>query len=601
LQSRTKNDIIETIFNKGIKGNVMAYISNEEINEIRSRANIVDIISGYLQVSSKGKNYVALCPFHNDHSPSLIISPEKQIFNCFTCRTGGNVFSFVMKYENVSFAEAVSIVAKKVGFNLKNDVFVKSENKYSKDYEIYEYAMKYYLNNINTTDGSKAREYLLKRGINETIIKEFKLGYSGSSKDTFYKLATNKGWDIETLNKLGLINKVNENVYDTFINRVVIPIENLKGEVVGFTGRIFNGEDNTAKYLNTKETEIFKKSSLLFNYHNAKNYIRDRKSVIVVEGNMDAIKMSAKGFKNVVALMGVALSNEQIDILKRLKVPVILMLDNDNAGEDATIKNGESLINSGVDTKVIRLSGAKDPDEYLEKFGIDAMQNNIDKAIKYIDFKIECLKKDKDLSNMEDLITYVKEVINSINGEDDLTKEIILSKISKDYAIDIDILKSNLKTEVKKDAKKEETQEVRDKKLTKYQKASHKVLYYMLMDSKYINLYKNTLGYFKERIERVLASEIVYYESNNGNIDVADFTTTIMGSEDEYEFLQIILSENGNTSVSDEEFNSCVKAILDIYKKDEIIKVKGLIASELDQTKKEELVKKLIDLKRKCE
>ena len=579
----------------------MAYISNEEINEIRSRANIVDIISGYLQVSSKGKNYVALCPFHNDHSPSLIISPQKQIFNCFTCRTGGNVFSFVMKYENVSFAEAVSIVAKKVGFNLKNDVFVKSENKYSKDYEIYEYAMKYYLNNINTTDGSKAREYLLKRGINETIIKEFKLGYSGSSKDTFYKLATNKGWDIETLNKLGLINKVNENVYDTFINRVVIPIENLKGEVVGFTGRIFNGEDNTAKYLNTKETEIFKKSSLLFNYHNAKNYIRDRKSVIVVEGNMDAIKMSAKGFKNVVALMGVALSNEQIDILKRLKVPVILMLDNDNAGEEATIKNGESLINSGVDTKVVRLSGAKDPDEYLEKFGIDAMQNNIDKAIKYIDFKIECLKKDKDLSNMEDLITYVKEVINSINGEDDLTKEIILSKISKDYAIDIDILKSNLKTEVKKDAKKEETQEVRDKKITKYQKASHKVLYYMLMDSKYINLYKNTLGYFKERIERVLASEIVYYESNNGNIDVADFTTTIMGSEDEYEFLQIILSENGNTSVSDEEFNSCVKAILDIYKKDEIIKVKGLIASELDQTKKEELVKKLIDLKRKCE
>lgn len=579
----------------------MAYISNEEINEIRSRANIVDIISGYLQVSSKGKNYVALCPFHNDHSPSLIISPEKQIFNCFTCRTGGNVFSFVMKYENVSFAEAVSIVAKKVGFNLKNDVFVKSENKYSKDYEIYEYAMKYYLNNINTTDGSKARDYLLKRGINETIIKEFKLGYSGSSKDTFYKLATNKGWDIETLNKLGLINKVNENVYDTFINRIVIPIENLKGEVVGFTGRIFNGEDNTAKYLNTKETEIFKKSNLLFNYHNAKNYIRDRKSVIVVEGNMDAIKMSAKGFKNVVALMGVALSNEQIDILKRLKVPVILMLDNDNAGEEATIKNGESLINSGVDTKVVRLSGAKDPDEYLEKFGIDAMQNNIDKAIKYIDFKIECLKKDKDLSNMEDLITYVKEVINSINGEDDLTKEIILSKISKDYAIDIDILKSNLKTEVKKDVKKEEVVDVRDKKITKYQKASHKVLYYMLMDSKYINLYKNTLGYFKERIERVLASEIVYYESNNGNIDVADFTTTIMGSEDEYEFLQIILSENGNTSVSDEEFNSCVKAILDIYKKDEIIKVKGLIASELDQTKKEELVKKLIDLKRKCE
>lgn len=156
---------------------------------------------------------------------------------------------------------------------------------------------------------------------------------------------------------------------------------------------------------------------------------------------MDAIKLSAKGFKNVVALMGVALSIEQIDILKRLKVPVILMLDNDNAGEDATVKDGENLVNSGIDTRVVRLSGAKDPDEYLEKFGIDAMQNNIENAIKYIDFKIEYLKKNKNLNNVEDIVTYVKEVIGSLNNQDDLTKELILSKISKDYAIDVDILK----------------------------------------------------------------------------------------------------------------------------------------------------------------
>ena len=459
----------------------MAYIKDEEINEIRSRANIVDIISSYLQVSQKGKNYVSLCPFHNDHSPSLIISPEKQIFNCFTCRTGGNVFSFVMKYENVSFLEAIKIVAKKIGYDLKiKDLPQNTDIKNKLDYEIYDYAMKYYLNNINTIDGTKAREYLQKRGITESIIKEFKLGYSGASKDTFYQLATKKGWDIDTLDKLGLINKVNENIYDTFINRIVIPIENLKGEVVGFTGRIFNGEDNTAKYLNTKETEIFKKSSLLFNYHNAKNYIRERRSVIVVEGNMDAIKLSAKGFKNVVALMGVALSIEQIDILKRLKVPVILMLDNDNAGEDATVKNGETLINSGIDTRVVRLSEAKDPDEYLEKFGIDAMQNNIDNAIKYIDFKIEYLKKNKNLNNVEDIVTYVKEVIGSLNNQDDLTKELILSKISKDYAIDVDILKKNIKEEPKET--KVVKNNVEEIKLSKYQKARHKVLYYMLMD-----------------------------------------------------------------------------------------------------------------------
>lgn len=314
---------------------------------------------------------------------------------------------------------------------------------------------------------------------------------------------------------------------------------------------------------------------------------------------MDAIKLSAKGFKNVVALMGVALSIEQIDILKRLKVPVILMLDNDNAGEDATVKNGETLVNSGIDTRVVRLSGAKDPDEYLEKFGIEAMQNNIENAIKYIDFKIEYLKKNKNLNNVEDIVTYVKEVIGSLNNQDDLTKELILSKISKDYAIDVDILKKNIKEEPKET--KVVKKNVEEIKLSKYQKASHKVLYYMLMDEKYINLYKNTLGYFKERNERILASEIVYYKNSVGNINIADFTTYLMNKEEEYRFLEIILSENGNTSINDEEFDTCVKVILDLYKKDEILKIKELISSEIDQTRKEELIKKFTDLKRKCE
>ena len=432
-----KSGIIGTIFNKGIKGNVMAYIKDEEINEIRSRANIVDIISGYLQVSQKGKNYVSLCPFHNDHSPSLIISPEKQIFNCFTCRTGGNVFSFVMKYENVSFLEAIKIVAQKIGYDLKiKDLSTNIDSKNKIDYEIYDYAMKYYLNNINTIDGTKAREYLQKRGITESIIKEFKLGYSGASKDTFYQLAIKKGWNIDTLDKLGLINKVNENIYDTFINRIVIPIENLKGEVVGFTGRIFNGEDNTAKYLNTKETEIFKKSALLFNYHNAKNFIRERRSVIVVEGNMDAIKLSAKGFKNVVALMGVALSIEQIDILKRLKVPVILMLDNDNAGEDATVKDGENLVNSGIDTRVVRLSGAKDPDEYIVKFGEGRFRLAMDNAISLVEFTVKNLKKDLNLDNTSDKIKFLNEIAKILSKvENTMEREIYIEKIAKGYNI----------------------------------------------------------------------------------------------------------------------------------------------------------------------
>lgn len=209
------------------------------------------------------------------------------------------------------------------------------------------------------------------------------------------------------------------------------------------------------------------------------------------------------------------------------------MLDNDNAGEDATVKDGENLVNSGIDTRVVRLSGAKDPDEYLEKFGIEAMQNNIENAIKYIDFKIEYLKKNKNLNNVEDIVTYVKEVIGSLNNQDDLTKELILSKISKDYAIDVDILKKYKRRAQRNKSGKKNVEEI---KLSKYQKASHKVLYYMLMDEKYINLYKNTLGYFKERNERILASEIVYYKNSVGNINIADFTTYLMNKEEEYRF-----------------------------------------------------------------
>jgi len=575
----------------------MAYIKDEEINDIRSHADIVDIISEYLPVTQKGKNFVAVCPFHDDHSPSLVISRERQIFNCFTCRTGGNVFSFIMKYENVGFLEAVKTVADKIGYNLKLDNFVDfSDSKYKEDYEIMDFASKYYMNNIMTSSGESARKYLADRGITEDIIKEFNIGLAGTSPDTLYKLSTNKGWDIDKLNDLGLINKVGINVYDTFTNRVMIPIENLKGQVVGFTGRIFNGEVDTAKYINTKETNIFKKSHILFNYHNARNYIREAKEVIVVEGNMDAIKLSASGIKNVIALMGVALSREQMDTLKKLKVPVILMLDNDNAGLDATVKNGESMISYGIDTKVVRLSGAKDPDEYIRANGVEALKENIKHAVKYIDFKLEYLKRNKNLDNMEDIISYVKEVINSLNNQDDLTKELVISKISKDYAVDAEILKKGI-TSVPKFEEKEIVRE-NPTKLSKYQKASHKVLYYMLMDNKFISIYKNKLGYLKERMERVLASEIVYYSSNNGGIDIADFTTYIMNNPECFTFLETILGENSNTEIDDKEFDLCIDAILKIYKNDEIEELKVKIKNEMDVNKKLELMTKLTEIKK---
>ena len=579
----------------------MAYIKDEELNAIREQADIVDIISDYLSLKQRGKNFLAVCPFHDDHSPSLVVSRERQMFNCFTCRTGGNVFTFIMKYENVSFVEAVKIVADKIGYNLNISDYTDYTTANKEDYDIMEFAKKFYLNNIFTEKGIAARKYLQDRGIDESIIREFNIGLSLDGKDTLYKLLNNKKYNSDKIVDLGLINKVGLDIYDTFSNRIMIPIEDLKGQVVGFTGRIYNGEKDTAKYMNTKETEIFKKGHILFNYHNARPNIREEKCVIVVEGNMDAIKLSASGIKNVVALMGVALSKEQIDVLKKLKVPIILMLDNDQAGLDATVKNGDELQKYNLDIRVVRLTDAKDPDEYIRLKGVDALKDNIKHAIKYIDFKLEYLKNNKNLNNMEDLILYVREVISSLNSTDDLTKELVISKISKDYEIDAEILKQELNNSVPEketNTKSPEAPRAPKPKPSKYKNAASKILFSMMCDPTYISIYKNRLGYFKEKKERMLASEIVYYNTVHNNINIADFLTFLIPQEELYNYVNEIISENNYTVVSLEEFNSCVDVVLKILKKDEIETLKNKIKQELDVNKKVELIAKLTELKK---
>lgn len=577
----------------------MAYLKEEEIQSIRQSADIVDIVSSYVSLSPKGKNFVGICPFHDDHSPSMVVSPDRQIFNCFTCRTGGNVFAFVMKYENVGFLEAVKIICEKIGYNLKLDNYATDfSSKYKNEYEIMEFAKKYFVNNMNTAKAVDAKKYLSGRGINESIIKEFNIGLALDEKDTLYRLLSNKKYELDTIDGLGLINKYGIDVYDSFQNRIMIPIEDLKGQVVGFTGRIFHGED-TAKYINTKETIIFKKGSILFNYHNAKNEIRNSKKVIVVEGNMDAITVSAHGIKNVVALMGVALSSEQIDTLRKLKVPVVLSLDNDNAGVDATIKLGEQLMQHGVDAYVIRYSGAKDPDEYIRKFGADAYLENINHAMKYIDFKLEFLKENKNLDQMEDLISYVKQVISSLKSADDLTKELVISKISKDYEVDVGVLKKELEGQsvnVKKEVKQEKTKEKKIK--GRYEIAASKVLFAMMNDSKYIAIYKKRLGFFKEKKERILAAEIVYYNNEHGSINLADFTSYLMESEDVFQSALEIIGENATLDVDDAAFSQYIDAILQEYKKDEIKELKMQIKNTTDINKKVELIEKLRDMKK---
>ena len=399
-------------------------MNNDLVNEIRSKLDIVNVISSYISLEKKGRNYFGLCPFHDDHSPSLSVSPEKQIYKCFVCGESGNVFNFVMNYEHISFNEALQMLAKDAGVEV--NVNIKRDNRYDKFYNIMDLANNYYQNNLNSTKGAKARKYLEDRKLTPETIKEFGIGLSLNKHDELTNLLISKGNSLEELNDIDLSNTNR----DTFIDRIMFPLHNANGKVIGFSGRIYNGEDLN-KYQNTKETPIFKKRENLFNYHRAKEDIRKSKSVIVMEGFMAVIRAYTVGIKNCIATMGTALTSEQLTLIKKLSPNIYLCYDGDNAGKMATLKNGEEFLKAGVNTKVISLYDGLDPDDYIIKNGKEAFQNLIDTAISFTDYKIKALKNNYNLSNVNDKTDYVNKVLLEISREnDEIKREIMLKNLA---------------------------------------------------------------------------------------------------------------------------------------------------------------------------
>ena len=577
----------------------MKYINEEEINTIRQNANIVDIIESYgIKLEKKGKdNYICLCPFHDDHNPNMIVSQAKQIFTCFGgCGATGNVFTFVQKYENVSFIEAVKIVAEKSHQNFNYDIKSSTANdKFSKEYEIMDLSLKFFQNNLASGEGIKAKEYLFKRGINETIINEFKLGLS-ISNNSLKKFFESKNVSLELAYKIGLLNKSGTEYYDVFNDRIMIPIFNQSGKLCGYTGRCYL-KDEENKYVNSKENEIYKKSEVLFNYFNAKNEINKLKEIVIVEGNMDAITMSTYGIKNVCALMGVVLTSYQINFLKKQRLKLILMLDNDNAGRTATLKVGDNLYNAGIDVRVVRLSGAKDPDEYVRKNGIEALKENISNARKFIDFKIEALKSDYDLTSVEDIQKYILQVLEIVKGLSDLEKNIIINKLSEEYRVDVNILKKNVTFENKNPLVKELPQK---KKKSGYDLAVSNIIYGMLQNKEYYVIFTNRLGYLKNRVERMTVAYIKEYIDKFGNIDIAGFLDYVVKYEDVYTFVSDVLSNN-DKEITEKWFLEALDRANNEIDKMDLKQKKYNAQNELDANMKINDAQKWLEKKRKIE
>lgn len=567
---------------------------NNKINEIRSANDIVDVISSYIPLEKKGKNFFGVCPFHDDTNPSMSVSSDKQIYKCFSCGASGNVFNFVMDYEHVDFKEALSILAKKAGITLNNVNINKKENKYDKYYKMYDISLKLYQNNLNSNLGTSAKEYLHNRGINDELIKIFKIGLSTTSKDSLTKILNSKDYTNKEIEQYGLGNGTN----DLYINRIMFPLFDVANNVVGFSGRIYNNSSNS-KYINTKETPIFKKGELLYNYYNAKESVRLLKKVILVEGFMDVIRLYSIGITNVVALMGTSLTKEQINLLKRLSLNICLCLDGDSAGRKAMSVNGALLEENNFNVSVIELPDNLDPDEYILKNKKDSYISLLNNAISYSDYKINYLKEGKNLLSIEEQTMYINSVIDEISKEkDSIKQELLLNKLSKEFNLDIQILKNKLQNKEK--CSKIETlnkEGIKKHKLDKYQKATYLILYIMLNDYKAAIKYEKELNYLPTQPARFLANEIIYYYKINNNLIMADFISTLQDKEDMNTMLKEVLSyvdvDNVNFDAIDEYIsvikgynsNRVIKNLMEKLKNEPDPEKKALIAEQIKRVK----------------
>ena len=576
----------------------MPTLDNSKIEEIRKSVNIVDIISEYVPLTQRGRNYFGVCPFHDDHSPSMSVTPDLQIYTCFSCGATGNVFKFIMDYENLSFMDAVKKVADKGGIDV-NLSSIKSRKVVNSDlYEMYDIAKKTYQNNLNSEYGTKAKEYLAKRDINEDIIKEFGIGLSLIKNDVLTNIFVKKEFKNTDILKSGLIVQNGRGMHDIYSNRIMFPLDNLEGKTVGFSGRIYETAD-TSKYINTRETEIFKKGEILYNYHRAKDACRLSKTVIIMEGFMDVIRAYTIGVTNVVASMGTAITRTHANLLKKLAPIIILLFDGDAAGEKATLSCIEELANVGVTPKIVRLEEDLDPDDYIRKYGKDKFMEKLDNPLNVMEFKMQHMRATNNLDDPTELAKYINECLKELNRiDDDILREITLKKLVNESGIDENLLRSKL---IKKEEKPKKIERV-EPHYNKYEKEERNLLFYMLNSTSAIKKYMKKVLILPDDNYRTLANKIRYfYEEHNNTFDVADFYTYIsrIDNEELLKILDSILNMKG--TVTDEKIDASLEAIGGFTLERERNRIEKEIGKETSLDAKKEKLRKLTELKSRGE
>ena len=413
----------------------MARYSEEIIEQVRQNNDVVDVISQYVHLTRKGRNYFGLCPFHNEKSPSFSVSPDRQIFHCFGCGVGGNVYSFLMKIEGIGFKEAVEQLAEKANIQLptiENAEDTAREELKAKIYKINQFTAEYYHQNLYKPTAKMAQEYVKKRKLTQSTLETYKIGFSGRF-DELYKQLKAQGFNEKEMLESGLVIRNDRGQYiDMYRNRLMIPICDIRGKVIAFGGRVL--DDSKPKYINSPENIVYSKGRHLFGLNVAKK--DSGKKILIVEGYMDVISLHQRGITNVVGALGTALTEQQGWLLRKTTEQVILGFDADGAGQTAVARSMEILQKMGCDMRVLQIEGAKDPDEFIVKFGEGRFKLAVENAISLVEFKVKNLKKELNIENTGDKIKFLNEIAKILSKvENTMEREIYIEKIAKGYNI----------------------------------------------------------------------------------------------------------------------------------------------------------------------
>ncbi len=502
----------------------MARLSEQEIALVRSRASIVDVLSHYISLNKKGRNYVALCPFHDDHNPSMSISEDKQIYKCFVCGAGGNVFTFVSNYEKISFIEAVYKVAEYTGVTLSTPLEQANVQRMDPHiatlHRLLKEMIQYTQYELDTEEGALAKRYLEKRLLNEEIIKRFQIGYN-PHEDSVYQYLHAKEFDDADMVEVGVANLFGARMMDRFANRVVIPIHDAYGNPVGFTARRLDDRSQEAKYINTAETTIYHKGNLLFNYHRVKEQVKQNNRVFLVEGAMDVLAFEKADIHTALATLGTACTKEQLQLLKALHAVITVCYDGDAAGQNATYKFAKQAITAGLPIEIVNNTTGLDPDEIVDTYGKEELCRLCEKTISYVDFLFSYLQKRYNLENYTQKKEYAMEIAQVIaQVHDSFERKNYYLRLKELSGFDMEV--SEEKTQEKKEKEPYQKKQYLLLPKTGRERAEYEILSQMLIGVAAAELFKEELGFFKDDDSNKLAMYIIDYYRTHDHISVSE-------------------------------------------------------------------------------